>query len=290
MEASREWLADKAPTYAAALSYHMLLALAPLVIIAVGVLSALFQSTTSTEEVAQQADEHLSEPAADAIGFVLDSAHQDPSAGVAAMVIGGIFLLVAAASAFRALRRALNATWNVEPVPLGKDARNFLVMVLNQAFLLLLVLLVVLLIAALAALSTLWGSLSKRLTDAMPSPQAILALTDFLFSWGLTTALFAALLSAVPLAKLPQRYIWRSAVLTAFLFSLGKLGFGIYMSYSGTASLYGAAGSLVIFLIWVYYSAMIVFFGAEWAQVLARHHGVEVEPRRGARRTSSSRH
>jgi membrane protein len=287
METSREWFADKAPTYAAALSYHMLLALAPLVIIAVGVLSALFQSTTSSDEIVQQAEDHLGAPAADAVQFVLDSVHQHPSAGVAAMVIGGIFLLVAAASAFRALRKALNATWNVEPIPLGKNPHNFLVMVLNQAFLLLLVLLVALFIAALTALSTLWGSLSKLLTDSMPSPQALLTLTDFLFSWGLTTALFAALFSAVPLARLPQRYIWRSAVLTAFLFSLGKLGFGVYMSYSGTASLYGAAGSLVVFLIWVYYSAMIMFFGAEWAQMLARHHGVEVEPRRGARRTIS---
>jgi membrane protein len=285
-EVVREWLADKAPTYAAALSYHMLLALAPLVIIAVAIISALFQSATTQQEIVDEAEQHLGTPAADAIQLILESVHMQPTANVIAMIVGGAVLLFMAASAFRALRKALDAIWDVKPAQVSGDRRTMLRLVLNQAFLLFLVLVMALSFAALVGLSALASTVAARLTGSLPASEVLLHAADFVVSWGIVTALFAGMLSVVPLARLPQRFLWRAAALTAFLFALGKLGFGIYVSHSGTVSLYGAAGSLVVFLIWVYYSAMILFFGAEWAKILARRKGITPEPRAGAQRAS----
>jgi membrane protein len=282
-ETMTEWFADKAAIYAAALSFHMLLALAPLVIIAVGVVGLFFGSDT-VDSLSAQAEQHLGEPAKDAVDLVLSGLTTQPAANTIAVAVGAVVMLFAAAGAFRSLRKALNAMWNVEPAPAGRDARKIGWIVFYNVMLTLMVIGLALFIAVLIGLSTLWGTLSNRLAEDTPSAEVLFRGADFLFTLLLTVCAFALLFKVVPLARIARRDLWLSATLTAVLFGIGKLGFGIYMSYSSTGSLYGAAASLVIFLIFVYYSAMIMFFGAEFAQVYGRRHGRPVQPRKGARR------
>jgi membrane protein len=209
-----------------------------------------------------------------------------PAANTIAVAVGAILMLFAAAGAFRSLRKALNAMWNVEPAPAGRDARKIGWIVFYNVMLTLMVIGLALFIAVLIGLSTLWGTLSNRLAEDTPSAEVLFRSADFFFTLALTVCAFALLFKVVPLARIARRDLWLSATLTAVLFGIGKLGFGIYMSYSSTGSLYGAAASLVIFLIFVYYSAMIMFFGAEFAQVYGRRHGRSVKPRKGARRVA----
>lgn len=281
VETGREWIADKASTQAGDLSFRVVLALAPLVIIAVAVVGLVYQNTAVLDELLGKADDYLGEQTADAVRIVLDNMAR-PKASTVALVIGTVTLLWAAAGAFRSLQKSLNAIWNVSPAPLSRNRRRLLPFVLNHLAMLALVLALGLALAALLALASVWSIIADRVTGSLPAPELTLRGLDFIFGLALATVAFATLFSVVPLGRLPQRYVWLSALVTAFLFSLGRIGFGIYMSYSGTASAYGAAGSLIVFLLWVYYSAMIMFFGAELAQVWARRRGVEVEPRRGA--------
>lgn len=281
VETGREWIADKASTHAGDLSFRVVLALAPLVIIAVAVVGLIYQNTAVLDELLGKADDYLGEQTADVVRIVLDNMAR-PKASAVALVIGAVTLLWAAAGAFRSLQKSLNAVWNVSPAPLSKDRRRLLPFILNHLAMLALVLGLGLALAALLALASVWSILAGRVAGFLPDSQLALRGLDFIFGLALATVAFATLFSVVPLGRLPQRYVWLSALVTAFLFSLGRIGFAVYMSYSGTASAYGAAGSLIVFLLWVYYSAMIMFFGAELAQVWARRRGVEVEPRRGA--------
>lgn len=283
LETVKEWAADKATTYAGDLSFHVLLALAPLVIIAVAVVGLIYRSTTMLESLVEMAGDYLGEQTTDVIRVVLDNMAR-PAAGTAALVIGSVTLLWAASSAFRSLQKSLNAVWNVGPTPLSADRRRLLTFALNHLALLGLVLLLGVAMAVLLAAGSLWGAVAQRLEGVVPAPEILLGISDFVFGIGLGTVIFATLFSTIPRGRLPQRYVWLAAVLTALLFGLGRIGFGTYVSHSSTASAYGAAGAIIVFLLWVYYSSLIMFFGAEFAQVYARRRGVEVEPRSGAMR------
>jgi len=277
-----EWFADRAAIYAAAFSSHMLLALAPLVVIAAAVIG-LFLSEDTVAELVDQAGINFGEATQDAVEVVLNDMTAHTGASTIALIISGVVLIFTAAGAFRSLRKALNAIWNVEPAPTGRDARKIGWRLFLQLLLTLMVLGLGVLIAALMALSALWGTLTEYVAETVYGGEWLLRGADFLFSLGLITLVFALLFTVMPLAHIDRRDLWLGSLLTAVLFDIGRFAFGIYMDHSATASAYGAVGSLVIFLIWVYYSAMIIFYGAEVAQVHGRHHGREVRPRRGAR-------
>lgn len=282
VETAREWLADRATTYAGDLSYRIVLALSPLVVIAAGVVGLIYEDTDMLDDLVVRAGELLGEASADALQLVLTNMTR-PGASLLAIVLGGLILLYTAGGAFRALRKSLNAIWNVEPTPLRPDARRLATFALNQLLMLGLVLVLALLLAGLLALSAGWSWLTEWASSSLPASSLVRRVGELGFTLVITTAVFAGLFSSVPQGRLPQRYIWLSALITAVLFSIGRLGFGVYISYSSKASAYGAAGTLIVFLIWVYYSSMIVFFGAEFAQVFARRRGIHVRPGRGAR-------
>lgn|GEM_PF-2795116 len=281
-ETAREWLADKATTYAGDLSYRILLALSPLVVIAAGVVGLIYQDSDALDGLIARAGDFLGEASADALRVVLDNMTR-PGASFLAVFVGGLILLYTAGGAFRALRKALNAIWNVEPAPLRADARRILTFIANQLVMLGLVLVLALGLAALLALSAGWSWLTDWASSGLPRSAFLNRTAEFGFTLVITTVIFAGLFSTVPQGRLPQRYVWLSALVTALLFYIGRLGFSVYIGYSGKASAYGVAGTLVVFLIWVYYSSMIVFFGAELAQVWARRRGDHVVPRKGAR-------
>jgi Predicted membrane protein len=191
--------------------------------------------------------------------------HGQKPTGVLASVIGVITLLVGASGAFSELQSALNTIWDVQPkngsgVASLIKARLFSFgMVLAVGFLLLVSLVIT---AGLAVLGKFFG-------EILPMPELLMHAINFLISFAGISALFALIFKYVPLAKIKWKDVWEGAIATALLFTIGKSLIGLYLGKAAVGSAYGAAGSLIVVIVWVYYSAMIFFFGAEFAHVRA---------------------
>jgi membrane protein len=185
------------------------------------------------------------------------------------------------------LRRALDAMWGVEPAPAEMRVDSLARVAFGQVLMVLLVVGVALAVVALVVLSTGWTYLTGRIEESFSGSAALFRAGDVLVSFGITALIIALLYQVVPMAKMHRADRWIGALLSAVLFTIGKEAFGIYISHSSTASAYGAAGSLIVFLVWVYYSAWIIFYGAEVAKVYGRRHGREVTPRKGAQRVAT---
>lgn len=261
-ETFEAWDHDNVSRLAASLAYYTLLSLAPLVVLAVYVSGLAFGDDAARGHISRQLSGIVGPQAAAGIEAIVGSAYQSPSGWLASSV--GVFvLLFGASSVFAELQSALNLIWSV---PAGKEsgllralrqrAVSFLV-VIGVAVLLLALTLVT---AALSAL----GSLSK---DALPGGQALWQVVNFGVSFAIATGLFALLFKYLPDVDVAWRAaLWGSTV-TAFLFVIGKSLVGVYLGTSSISSSYGGAGSLVALVVWVYYSAQILFVGVELTRI-----------------------
>jgi membrane protein len=197
-----------------------------------------------------------------------------PASGILATVIGTATLLLGASGVFGELQDSLNTIWGVKPRP-GLGLKGFLrtrfvsfTMVLGIAFLLLVSLV---LSAALAALG-------DYLSGILPAPELLLHVVNDVVSFAVITILFAMIFRVLPDVELSWRDVWVGAAITAALFTLGKLGIGLYLGKTGASSGYGAAGALVLILLWAYYSAQILYVGAEMTRVFATRYGSRIRP------------
>lgn len=272
-ETAGDWLDDRAPRLAAALSYYTLLSIAPLVVISIAVAGLIFGPEAARGHIAGEIGGVVGGEAARAIEAVVASA-RSPEGGIVSSVVGVVVLLFGASAVFVELHSALNTIWEVAPKPgqgiLGEIRDRFLsfAMVLGVAFLLLVSLV---LSAGLSALGRLFSS-------ALPGGELLWQVLNFVFSFAMVTGLFALIFKYVPDVKVRFRDVWLGALVTAFLFTLGKLLLGLYLGKASVGSSYGAAGSFIAFVVWVYYAAQIVFLGAEFTQVTARRRGAEIRP------------
>ena len=249
-----EYLDDKAQRLAAALAYYTLFSIAPLLLIAIAIAGLVFGKSQAQAQIIAQVRTVMGPTGAKAIGEMLVSAGK-PKAGALAIVIGFATLLFGAAGVFGQLKEALNTIWDV-PVKKGGGIlamlkQRFLsfTMVLGVGFLLLVSLVID---AALSAIgSALWQPI------------------QLLVSFAVVTALFAMIFRFLPDVRVEWRDVWFGSVFTALLFVLGKFALGLYLGRSAIASSYGAAGSLVVLLVWIFWSANILLFGAEVTQVYA---------------------
>ena len=205
---------------------------------------------------------------------MVQSASAQPTVGVVATVISVIILLFGASGVFGQLQASLNRIWGVKPKP----GRGVLGMIqdrlLSFGFTLVvgfLLLVSLLLTAGIALVADLAGGL-------MPASETLTQLLNFVLSLAIITLLFAMIFKFLPDAKIAWRDVWIGAFLTALLFTVGKFALGLYLGKSSVASSYGAAGSLIVLLLWVYYSSLILFFGAEFTQVYANRFGSRVAP------------
>ena len=268
---------DKLPRLAASLSYYTLLSLSPLLVVSISIAGLLFGEEAARGQIAHQLHQVFGAEAGDAIQALMAHAQQ-PGKGVVGTVIGAIVLLFGASGVFGELQDSLNTIWEVAPRPgrgiLGmlKDRFFSFTMVLGVAFLLLVSLVVS---AALAALGQ-WFS------NSVAGVEWLWQVVNFVVSLAMITLLFALVFKVVPDVKIRWRDVWLGAAVTAALFTVGKFLIGLYVGKAGVASPYGAAGSLVVIVVWVYYSAHILFIGAEFTQVVARALGSPVVPARGA--------
>ena len=273
-----EWQEDKASRLAAALAYYTAFSIAPLLVIAIAIAALVFGEKAAQGQIAAQLGTLVGKEAAEAIQALLVSSSQKPAQGTIATLISIALLFFGASNIFTQLQDSLNTIWEVAPKP-GRGIRGIIQdrilsfgMVLGIGFLLLVSLI---LSTVLAALGNYFGSL-------MPGLQFLWSTLNFLLSFGVITLLFALMYKFLPDVKITWGDVGIGAVITALLFTIGKSLISLYLGNSSVGSTYGAAGSLVVLLLWVNYSAQILFFGAEFTQVYANKYGSRIVPAKNA--------
>lgn len=267
-----QWSEDNPFQLAAALAYYTLFSMAPLLMIAIAVAGLVFGREASQNQVIGIIEDLVGVQGARAIQAMIETAGQKPDSGVFAAGVGIILLLLGAGGVVEQLQHSLNTIWRVAPKT-GRGIRGFLLdrllsfsMVLSVGFLLLVSLVIS---AALTAVSGIVGGF-------LPIEAATAHILDLLVSFAFITLLFAVIYKFVPDVRIAWRDVWVGAATTSLLFSVGKFLIGFYLGHSTVTSIYGAAGSLVTLLLWVYYSSLMFFFGAELTQVYATRYGSKV--------------
>lgn len=273
-----QWIDDNPFQLASSLSYYALFSLAPLLVIAIGVAGFAFGREAAENQIVQTLQGMIGQESAKAIQDMIENASNKPKTGIVSTVVGVVALLFGAGGVVGQLQTSLNTIWGVTPKP-GQGVWGFVrqrffsfAMVLAVGFLLLVSLVVT---ALLSGLSRYMGSL-------MGGAAVIVHVLDLVVSFGFTTLIFAMIYKFVPDVQIQWRDVWIGAALTSILFTIGKYLIGLYLGTSGATSVYGAAGSLITVLLWVYYSSLILFFGAEFTQVYATEYGSGVVPAENA--------
>ena len=286
-EAFFQWIDDNPFQMAAALAYYTLFSIAPLLLIVIAVAGSVFGREASQNQIIGAVQDLVGFQSAQAIQAIIKSASQRPDSGFLATVAGLILLLLGAAGVVGQLQDSLNAIWRVK-FKTGRGIKGFVQdrlvsysMVLGVGFLLVLSLVVS------ALLSAASGIVGGFLTIDAATAQSL----DLIVLFVLIALLFAVIYKYVPDVRIAWSDVWLGAATTSLLFAAGKFLIGFYLGHSTVTSIYGAAGSLVTLLLWVYYSSLIFFLGAELTQVYATRYGSKVtfaENARGPRLASES--
>jgi membrane protein len=269
-----EWSEDKVPRMGAALAYYSIFSLAPLLLLAIGIAGLFFGAEAARGEVLHQIENVVGLGPAQAIQSVLSNTYQSGHSATAT-IVGLVILLFGASGVFVELQDALNTIWKVAPKPgLGilsmlKERLLSFTLVLGTGFLLLVSLMVSAVLEALAN----WMA-----PASLPGGACLWYGIDTAASLAVIALLFAFIYKLLPNAAIGWSEVWIGALVTSVLFTIGKYAIGLYLGQTSVASAFGAAGSVVVLLVWVYYSAQILLFGAEFTRVYALHHGSQVRP------------
>jgi membrane protein len=270
--AYQEWKEDDASRLSAALAYYTIFSLAPLLVIVIAVTGLIWQADVVRMQILSQVGDLIGSEGADFIANLISNRGK-PAEGIVALLIGILALLFGALGVFNELHNSLNIIWEVKvekPAGFLQGVKKLLIdrflsfaMILAIGFLLLVSLVVT------AALS----ATQETIGNTFPLSELLLQIVNLAISLAVITVLFALLFKFLPDVEIEWRDVWVGAFVTALLFSVGKALIGIYLGNSAVASTFGAAGSLVLLLLWIYYSAQILFFGAEFTQVYANQYG-----------------
>lgn len=263
-----EWSRDKAPRMSAALAYYTIFSVAPLLIIAIAVAGLVFGKPAAEGEISRQIQSLIGQEGARTIQALIQSAHK-PAHSAIASLIGVLALFLGASGVLSEMQDALNTIWHVSP----NDKCSFWSLIKDRCFCFALVLGIGFLLLVSLLLSAALAAVANYLNDVLSIPAILLACVDFLFSLFFITVLFAMIFKLVPRVALAWSDVWVGAALTSFLFTTGKFVIGFYIGKSVSGSAYGAAGSLVTVIAWIYYSALILYFGAEFTRVYANKAG-----------------
>ncbi|MGZ6028105.1 MAG: YihY/virulence factor BrkB family protein [Myxococcaceae bacterium] len=263
------WTEDKASALAAALAYYSLFSLAPLVLIAVAVAGLVFGQQAAEGQLYAQLAGLIGDASAKALQAIVANMHQQKSGGVVATIVGLATLFFGATGVFAQLQDSMNTIWKAKP-PSTNDIVEFLrvrllsfSMVLGIGFLLLVSLL----------LSAFLAAVGEYLGSVLPGGVAVGQALNATVSLLVVTVLFAMIYKLLPDTYVAWRDVWLGALVTSLLFTIGKFAIGVYLGKASVASSYGAAGSVVILLLWVYYSSMILYLGAEFTHVYSMRYG-----------------
>jgi membrane protein len=278
-QACTSWYRDNVMRMSSSLSYYTLLSLAPLLVLVVSIGGIFWGEDAARGKIAGELTKRVGPQVGEALESMILYA-RDPAETIAGTTAGVLVLLVGASGVFSELQDAMNTVWNVKPKPgrvlesLIRERIASFAMVLGASVLLL----ALLLIGALLAL------LGERFAQLLPGGASLWLGVDIVFSLFTVTLLFVVSFKFVPDVKLSVRDVWHGAVLTAFLFAVGELALGLYIRKFAIASPYGAAGSAIVVIVWVYYFFQIMFYGAEYTKARAEVCGVEIAPKAHAQR------
>lgn len=264
-----QWSNDKASQLAAALAFYTAISIAPLLVLVIAIVGFFLGEEAAQGQLVGQLRSLMGETAAQFTETAIANADKPTVSGIASLLSLGV-LLWGSTNVFSQLQSSLNAIWNVEPKPGGgiwSVIRTRLLsfgMVLGLGFLLLVSLL----------FSTVLTALTTSFSQFLPGIDWLWQILNYVIALGIMTLLFGLIFKVLPDVEAAWKDIWIGAALTALLFTIGQFALGFYLSNQGSA--YGVAGSLAVFLLWVYYSAQILFFGAEFTQVYATQYGAGV--------------
>jgi membrane protein len=272
-QAAFEWSEDQAPALGAALAYYSVFSLAPLLIISIAIAGLVFGREAAQGQIFDQLRGLLGDASGKAMQDMVQNASAKPATSMVATLIGTVTLLFGASGVFGQLQASLNAIWRVEPKP-GRGILGIIQdRILSFGFILavgFLLLISLILTAAIAFVGQWFGGIVPGIEMFIQTLNAVLSLA-------VITLLFAMIFKFLPDARIAWHDVWIGALITSALFTVGTFPLGLYLGKSGVASSYGAAGSLIV-LLWVYYSAQILLFGAEFTQVYANRSGSHVAP------------
>ncbi|MGC1481456.1 MAG: YihY/virulence factor BrkB family protein [Chthoniobacterales bacterium] len=273
-QTASEWIEDKAPMLGAAIAYYTVFSLAPLLILGISLAGLFLGPEAARGEIFAQLQGLLGTQTAEAMQDIVKNASEKESTGIIGSIIGIVTLLFGASGVFGQLQAALNTVWEVEPKP-GQGIMGFIrTRFLSFGF----IIVIGFLLLVSMMLTVVLSSLIEYIPGLSNSDEWLATIANIGISFAVITLLFALIFKFLPDAKVAWHDVWIGALITALLFSIGKYLLGIYIGAGSVGSSYGAAGSLIVLLVWVYYSAQIVLFGAEFTQVYANRFGDHVAP------------
>jgi membrane protein len=253
----------EAPRLAAALAFYTILSLAPLIILVISIVAFVFGHSTAQYELLGQVENLVGHQGAEAVRSLIEQA-QKPSSGASASTLGVITLLFGASGVFGELRSALHKMWDVKT----QDETSVVGTIKQHLFSFGMVLAVGFLLMVSLVITTVLAAFGKFFGGLLPMPEFVLIAINFVLSVAGTAGLFALIFRYVPETEIAWKVVAIGATVTALLFTIGKFLIGFYLGKAAVVSAYGAAGSLVVVIVWVYYSAMIFLFGAAFTRVV----------------------
>lgn len=275
-ETASQWSEDNAFRLSAALSYYTVFSLPPLLLLVIAIAGAVFGEAAARGELVEQFKGIMGPQTASMIQTMISNA-SEPGSGTIATIIGVVTLIIGASGVFNELQQSLNEIWKVRLKPKAGIKYKIVSRVFSFSMILVIGFLLLVSLVVSAAVSA-FGTMLNDLWTGPPILHYLLQAVNLLVSFGVITLLFALLFKVLPDAKIAWKDVWLGAGATALLFTIGKYLIGLYLATSSTASTYGAAGSLVFILAWIYYSSLTLFFGAEFTRVNANRRGSGIGP------------
>ena len=278
VDAYNEWSHDRGARLGAALAYYALFSLAPLLVIMITLAGVVYGEAAAEGKIVEAISDQVGSDAAMSVERLLSDMNNVSSRLFSTIITGGI-LIFGATNLFSQLRDALNTMWHVRPKPRNHFLGGVVALAWDRLLATIMVIgLSIVFLAALAmstGLTVLNGWLKTLIT---PDTAFILEGGNVLTGFGLITLLFALMFKLLPDVKISWRVVWVGALVTSFLFNVGAFLIGLYLGYGGPRTILGAAGSLVVLMVWIAYSAQIIFFGAKFARVYADAIGRPIIP------------
>jgi membrane protein len=274
-KATRSWIDDNAFKHAGAVSFYTLFSVAPITIIAISVAGIIFGEDAARGELSAQIAGLVGEESAEVVEQLV-AASRPQESGWLPTAFGAVMLLVGASTVFAQLQASLNEIWGVVTRP---TRNSIVVLVIRRVMSFALVLTIGFLLLVSLMLTTVVTVVINYAQSFVPLHPVLLRAMDLALALTVITVLFAMIFKVLPDVQLRWRDVWKGAFLTALLFSVGRFLISIYLGRTGVASTYGAAGSLVVLLMWVYYSTLILFYGVEFTRALLEEQGLKVRPK-----------
>ncbi|HEX8311727.1 MAG TPA: YihY/virulence factor BrkB family protein [Chthoniobacteraceae bacterium] len=269
------WSAHKAPKMGAALAYYTVFSLAPLVILVLSIVSIFYERDAARAQLVREASSFIGSQGAEIIDGILKQGAQNGTNRWSA-VIGFLVVLFGASGAFAELQDSLNHIWGVKE----RTGRAFWIKIKDRLLSFSMIFVIGFLLLVSLLISAAIAAADKYMSGVLPGADMIWQVGNIIIPLAITTILFATIFKVLPDVRIAWRDVWVGGFLTATLFTVGKLLLGFYLGRSAIGSSFGAAGSLIVVLAWVYYSSQILFFGAEFTRVYAERHGTHHGKRR----------